>query len=189
MKILIDPMLAILAKDLPDCDKAEILMCILEYPSRDCNLSLWRYMRQQIDRDAEKYREKCDRMAENGRKRWQSRSDAINSKLEVSKENVEVCKQNINKDNCNVSERGNVRQFVENSVDKFQITGAFSFEAIGRANPSFANYIKLYLPPIVARAEKTLKEKRHGQWLDFQQIIDWLELERGYYAQNHGGKA
>jgi hypothetical protein len=188
MKILIDPMLAILAKYLPDRDKAEIFMCILEYPSRDCELSLWRYMRQQIDRDAAKYREKCAHMAENGRKRWQSKSDTINSNSEVSKENIDVSKININKNNCNVSESSNARQIVENGVDNFQITDAFSFEAISSKHPSFANYIKLYLPPIISRAEKTLKQKRVGQWINFEQIIDWIEQERIFYAQNHGDK-
>ena len=186
MKILIDPMLAILAKDLPDNDKAEILMCILEYPARDCDLSLWRYMRQQIDRDAQKYREKCDRMSENGRKRWASKSDTINSKSEVIEEKID--KQNINKNNCNESERRNVLPIVENSVDRFQITDTFSFSEIGRLHPSFANYIKLYLPPIVTRAEKTLKQKRIGQWVNFEQIIEWVEQERIFYTQNHGGK-
>lgn len=187
MKILIDPMLAILAKDLPDRDKAEILMCILEYPSRDCNLSLWRYMRQQIDRDAEKYREKCERMAENGRKRWQSKSDATNSKSGVIEEKID--KSNINKHSCNDSESSNARQVVENSVEKFQILDTFSFDAIGSIYPAFANYIKLYLPNIIARAEKTLKQKRIGQWVNFEQIIDWIEQERIFFAQSHGGKA
>ncbi len=63
MKILIDPNMAILIKDMPDTECAELLHCIFEYPNRDSNLIVWKYIKIQIDRDAQKYREKCERLA------------------------------------------------------------------------------------------------------------------------------
>ena len=63
MKILIDPNMAILVKDMPESECAELLHCIFEYPNRDSNLIVWKYMKTQIDRDAQKYREKCERLA------------------------------------------------------------------------------------------------------------------------------
>ena len=184
MKILIEPMLSVLVKELSDADKAELLMCILEYPMRDCELSIWKYARQQIDIDAKKYKDKCARMAENAKLRW-----ACKSEVSVSKESES--KSNKIKNNVIVkeSESSNAKKIVENSVQRFQITDTFNFVEIGQENPAFANFIKLYLPPIVARAEKTLTQKRTGQWITIPQILDWLEQERTFYQQNHGGKA
>ena len=61
MKILLDPNIAVLIKDMSDAECAEILRCIFEYPNRDCEIGLWKYIKTQIDRDAQKYKEKCDR--------------------------------------------------------------------------------------------------------------------------------
>ncbi|GHU02566.1 hypothetical protein FACS1894186_7460 [Alphaproteobacteria bacterium] len=63
MKILIDPAWKDLVEDLSDSDKATILMCILDYPSYDCQLGIWRFMRKSIDRDSKVYKEKCAKIA------------------------------------------------------------------------------------------------------------------------------
>ena len=63
MKILLDPNIAVLIKDMSDAECAEILRCIFEYPNRDCEIGLWKYIKTQIDRDAKKYKDKCDRAA------------------------------------------------------------------------------------------------------------------------------
>ena len=63
MKILIDPKLAVFIRDLSDKQCADLLRCIFEYPNRECDLGLWVYMKKQIEEDAKKYAEKCERMA------------------------------------------------------------------------------------------------------------------------------
>ena len=103
MKILLDPMLAILANDLTTEEKATLLMCILEYPNRDCDLGLWKYIKQQIDIDAQKYKEKCARAAASRQKKSELKS-SLKSELKsnlFSAVNVVVDKDNINKNNNN----------------------------------------------------------------------------------------
>ena len=45
MKILLDPNIAVLIKDMSDAECAEILRCIFEYPNRDCEIGLWKYIK------------------------------------------------------------------------------------------------------------------------------------------------
>lgn len=52
MKILIDPKLSVFIQDLTDAQCAELLRCIFCYPDRDCDLGIWKYMKQQIAEDA-----------------------------------------------------------------------------------------------------------------------------------------
>ena len=191
MKILIDPMLAVLARDLSTEDKAEILMCVLEYPSRECEIGLWKYMKQQIDADAQKYKEKCERMAENGRRRWTTKSNPKSDmiwdstsrvKKEVSKENIII------KNNCNESVSSNELPFVDNPVNNFRISGDFSFEGLCKQIPKVSDYLALHLPSVVERAERTIKQKRFGQCLSLQQILEWLEQENDFHKQNHRGQ-
>jgi hypothetical protein len=185
MKILIDPMLVLLAKEISTAEKAELLMCILEYPNRDCDLGLWKYVKQQIDADMEKYREKCKRMAENGRRRWESKSYPINSKSEVIVSSSG--KENEIKNNCNESVSSNAAAFVDNSVDKYLISNTFSFEWLGKQKPRFTNYLMCYQPAVIERAERTLKEKCAGQRLTIGTIARWIQKESEFFNQNNGG--
>jgi hypothetical protein len=187
MKILIDPTLAVLAKDLSTEDKAELLMCILEYPARDCELGLWKYMRQQIDLDAQKYREKCDRAAAIRQRKSELKSDP---NLDLFSSVKEEDKENINKENVSVKEResSNALTGVENPVDNFRVSENFSFYEIGRQNPKFAKYLALYLPAVVERANKTIIQKWMGKQITMSQILNWLDIENGYYKQNHRGQ-
>ena len=167
MKILIDPMLAVLAQDLPTEDKAELLMCILEYPNRDCELGLWKYMKKQIDLDAQKYREKCERIAASRQKKSELKStmkSVIESEMEsdlFSPVSKEESKENIYKENgnSNVSVRSNVGGTVENRVDNFFISPNFSIDDICRQIPKLSEYLATYLPAVVERAQKTLIKK------------------------------
>lgn len=192
MKILIDPTLAILARDLSTEDKAELLMCILEYPNRDCALGLWKYMRQQIDVDARKYKEKCERMAEVGKKRWGNpKSDSVsdtNSDL-FSAVKKEESKENIIKENCNCKESvsSNAAGIVEKPVDNFLISSEFSLDGLCWQVPKLSEYLAIYLPAVVERAGRTLVKKRLGQRLALAEILDWIHQESVFYKQNHGG--
>ena len=190
MKILVDPTLAILARDLSTEDKAELLMCILEYPTRDCELGLWKYMKQQIDTDARKYKEKCARLAEAGKKRWGNpKSDSISDTTSdlFSAVSEEEGKENINKENVIVKESvsGNARAAVENPVDNFLISADFSFDILCKQNPKLPNYLATYLPAVVERAQRTLIKKRQGQRLTIAEILDWIQQESIFYNQNH----
>lgn len=179
MKILIDPKMAILIRDFTDAECAELLRCIFEYPNRDCELGVWQYMKTQIDIDAQKYQEKCRRMAENRKKKSSMKSTMISE--EIEEENIINNKIN---DKC--SESGKAAQAVENSVETYQISEAFAFQVICDAKPAFAKYLTFFPPAVVERAEKTMKKKRAGQWLSMQQILDWIDQEHQFYKQNHG---
>jgi hypothetical protein len=195
MKILIDPMLAILAADLSTEDKAELLMCILQYPNRDCALGLWKYVKQQIDADAEKYREKCERAAA-GRQCRAALKSTLKSNLkselksdlfsEVRKENES--KDNIKKDNCNVGESGKPAGIVENPVDNFLISDNFFFADIKRQNPAFQDYIANYPPSVIEKAEQTIKQKRFWQILSMQDILLWVQNQYDFYLKNRWRK-
>lgn len=191
MKILIDPMLAVLARDLPTEDKAELLMCILEYPTRDCELGLWKYMKKQIDIDAQKYREKCERIAMSRQKKSDLKS-TIKSEIKsdlFSPVSKEESKNNIYKENCNNNERvsSNDDCFVENHVDNFFISQDFSINALCIQLPKLSDYLTTFLPAVVERAQKTLIKKRSGQWLSLSEILNWIQQESIFYKQNYGG--
>lgn len=190
MKILLDPALAILANDLSTEEKAELLMCILEYPNRDCDLGLWRYIKKQIDEDAQKYKEKCERIAINRMARRGLKSD-MKSTMEsdlFSTVNKDVVNKIQIKDNCNVDVvDNNASGIVENAVENFFISDNFTFQDISDKKPAFATYLTCYRPPVVERAEKTIKQKRFGQYLSMKQILDWLEQENTYFQQKHKG--
>lgn len=191
MKILIDPMLAVLARDLPSEDKAELLMCILEYPTRDCELGLWKYMKKQIDIDAQKYREKCERIAASRQKKSDLKS-ILKSEMEsdlFSAVSKEESKNNIYKENGNSNEsvRSNAGGSVENPVDNFFISPDFSIDRLCQQNQKLSNYLATYLPAVLERAQKTLIKKRQGQWLNLSEILDWIQQESIFYNKNHGG--
>lgn len=191
MKILIDPMVAVLAKDLSTEEKAELLMCILEYPNRDSSLGLWKYMKQQIDFEAQKYREKCERAAMGRQRKLELKSTLISDlKSELkSAVRVEVSKDNIikEKDNCNVRVSSNAAEIVNNHVENFLISGEFSFDNLCQQIPKFKDFLSTYPPYVVEKAQKTLIKKRTGQWLSITEIIDWLSQESIFYGQNHRG--
>ena len=189
MKILIDPMLAILAKDLSIEDKAELLMCILQYPNRDCALGLWKYIRQQIDADAQRYKEKCERMAENAKNRWSMKSNMkSNPKSDTTSLVIEeVIKENKIKNNEKVSVSSNELLSVDKYVDNFLISTEFSFNEVLKIKPKFANYLSLFPQSVVERAEKTIIQKRFGQTLSIVQILEWLEQENQFYKMKYKG--
>lgn len=191
MKILIDPSIAILAKDLSTEEKAELLMCIFEYPNRDCGLGLWKYMRRQIDIDAQKYREKCERVALSRQKKLELKS-TLKSELEsdlFSDAREEESKDNLYKEKYsgNESVRSNAAGFVDKPVDSFLVSLDFSFDKISAQLPKFSDYLSTFLPVVVEKAEKTLIKKRRGQWLTLAEILEWLQQESVFYKQNHGG--
>ena len=190
MKILIDPTWVTLIESLPDNDKAEIFMCILDYPNRTHDSSVWRYIKQQLDTMESKYQAKCDRMRQNGMMRWaekNTKSDAIVIASESSsKETIKQNKNNI----AIASESSNAAKIVENpvetAVERFAIDDSFSFSRLGTMKPAFTKYMSLYPPPVVLRAEQTLIRKRYGQQLNMQQIVDWVDHENQFYIQKQG---
>ena len=206
MKILLDPNVAILIKDMSDAECAEILKCIFEYPNRDCDIGLWKYIKTQIDRDAQKYKEKCDRAMALLEKRKETDTKSLpkssmisstkSSPISCMKSSVIVSsKENDNDKNIDIVKEKdssiasrlveNSVKPVENHVENFLINEYFSLQSIAQVFPDFAIRIKPLLPAIVNRAERTLKQKRQGQRLTMNQILDWVEQERIFYQQNH----
>ena len=195
MKILLDPNIAVLIKDMSDAECAEILRCIFEYPSRDCEIGLWKYIKTQIDRDAKKYKDKCDRAA-HARDTQTLKLDLKSGlksdlKLGVKKSSIENDNDkdiDIEKEKDSSIAVRNVENSVkpvENHVENFLINEYFSLQSIAQVFPDFAIRIKPLLPAIVNRAERTLKQKRQGQRLTMNQILEWIEQERTFYQQNH----
>ena len=184
MKILIDPALCVLIKDFSDEQCAELLRCIFEYPNRDCNLGVWQYMKKQIQADEQKYKDKCERVAELTRRRTMKSytiSDTKSSVIEEESKNI------INKNELKRSERRNAPEPVENPVEKmleFFIDDNFSFELIIEKNKKFKDYLELYPPSVVEQAELTFKKKRKGQWANLRQILEWIEKQEMFYKNN-----
>jgi len=198
MKILLDPNIAVLIKDMSDAECAEILGCIFEYPNRDCEIGLWKYIKTQIDRDAQKYKEKCDRALAlvEKRKETDTKSSTKSSSISCMKSSVIVSSKekdidkniDIEKEKDSSIAARNVEnsvKLVENHVENFLINEYFSLQSIAQVFPDFAICIKPLLPAIVTRAERTLKQKRQGQRLTMKQILEWVEQERVFYQQSH----
>jgi len=198
MKILLDPNIAVLIKDMSDAECAEILRCIFEYPNRDCEIGLWKYIKTQIDRDAQKYKEKCDRALAlvEKRKEADTKSSTKSSSISCMKSSVIVSSKekdidkniDIEKEKDSSIAARNVEnsvKLVENHVENFLINEYFSLQSIAQVFPDFAICIKPLLPAIVTRAERTLKQKRQGQRLTMKQILEWVEQERVFYQQSH----
>lgn len=179
MKILIDPRMAVLVQGMTDAQCAELLHCIFEYPNRDCEMGLWKYIRAQIEEDEKKYKAKCERMAENRQKRTLISKQISSAEVVVDK--------NINKNNViKCSESSNAKKIVENSVEKpmdFHIDENFSFQAICELKPVFKEYLSCFPMSVIARAEETFKRKRQGQWVSMQQLLEWIEKENVFYNQ------
>ena len=201
MKILIDPKLSVFIQDLTDAQCAELLRCIFCYPDRDCDLGIWKYMKQQIAEDAKKYKEKCDRIAEIRNKRENTFGLSLKSgmksgmKSEMKSEmisgvieDVEEIKNKKEKE-IKRSERSIYPEPVENHVEKpfeIQIDDNFSFERISEMRPAFKTFLEMFPLSVVIKAEESLKKKRNGQWVQMINIVQWVEKENSFYTKNQG---
>ncbi len=191
MKILLDPNIAVLIKDMSDSECAEILRCIFEYPNRDCEIGVWKYIKTQIDRDAQKYKDKCNRVAQARQThimKSDMKSNMISGVKKSSKENNNEKDIDIEKDIDSSNAFLPVENSVENlnkQVEKFLITEYFSFQSMAKIIPAFAIYAESFIPAVLNRAERTIKQKRQGQRLTMRQIADWIEQENNFYQQNH----
>ena len=193
MKILIDPSWITLVENLSDKDKADIFMCILDYPNREHDSGVWRYIKKQIDDMADKYHAKCERMQQNGLMRWAAKN-TISDVIEDKEEDKEKEKNNKikNKHNCiNVSESScvagpveNSVENVENPVDNFLITETFSINGLCKMMPKLENFINTFPKIVIEKAQKSLIKKRRGQWLSIGQVLEWIAQEDAFYKQN-----
>ena len=199
MKILIDPTLAVLIKDFSDAQCAGIF----EYPNRKSDLGVWQYMKRQIEKDEQKYREKCIRLNLNKAEKSTLKSELIsdvNSELisdstsPVEEEKEKNKNININKNILQRRERSNGAEIVENSVEndekpveklsEFLIDTGFSFDFVIQHQPKFKDYLALFPASVVETAERTLKKKRKGQWVHMAQLLDWIEKQHAFYKNS-----
>ena len=199
MKILIDPTLAVLIKDFSDAQCAELLRCIFEYPNRKSDLGVWQYMKRQIEKDEQKYREKCIRLNLNKAEKSTLKSELISGVNSDTTSPVEEEKEknkniNINKTILQRRERSNGAEIVENSVEndekpveklsEFLIDTEFSFDFVIQHQPKFKDYLALFPASVVETAERTLKKKRKGQWVHMAQLLDWIEKQHAFYKNS-----
>ena len=192
MKILIDPALAVLIKDFSDAQCAELLRCIFEYPNRDSDLGVWQYMKKQIEKDEQKYREKCMRLSINRACRTGlksiMKSEQTSAVEEEKEENI-----NINKNILKGRERRNAQKIVENSVEnvenisEFPIDENFTFDLVIQCQPKFKDYLAMFPPSVIETAQRTLKKKRKGQWINMAQLLDWIEKQHLFYKNSQEG--
>lgn len=159
-------------------------MCILDYPNREHDSGVWRYIKQELDEMAEKYRAKCERMQQNGLMRWANKYTKSDVIEESSKVNIIQNKHN----DITVSESSSAAEPVENPVDNFLISEKFSINGLYAFMPKLEKFLTVYPPSVIERAQKTLIKKRSGQWLTLGQVLDWIEQENIFYQQNKRGK-
>lgn len=196
MKILIDPALAVLIKDFSDEQCAELLRCIFEYPNRDSDLGVWKYMKKQIEKDEQKYKEKCMRLSLNRACRTGLNS-ILKSQQKSSVEEEKEENKNINIKILKGSERRNAQKIVENSVEnaempvenisEFPIDENFTFDLVIQCQPKFKDYLAMFPPSVIETAQKTLKKKRKGQWINMAQLLDWIEKQHAFYKSSQEG--
>ena len=189
MKILIDPALAVLIKDFSDEQCAELLRCIFEYPNRDSELGVWQYMKKQIEKDEQKYKEKCMRLSMNRTCRSGLKS-ILKSEQKSSVEEEKEENKNININLLKGSERRNAEKIVENPVEnisEFPIDENFTFDLVIKCQPKFKDYLAMFPPSVIETAQKTLKKKRKGQWINVAQLLDWIEKQHAFYKSNQEG--
>ena len=179
MKILIDPKLSVFIQDLTDAQCAELLRCIFCYPDRDCDLGIWKYMKQQIADMKSDMKSGMKSDMKSGMK-----SEMISGVIE----DVEEIKNKKEKE-IKRSERGISSEPVENYVEKpfeIQIDDNFSFERISEMRPAFKTFLEMFPLSVVIKAEESLKKKRNGQWVQMINIVQWVEKENSFYTKNQG---
>ena len=149
-------------------------------------------MKTQIDRDAQKYREKCERLAAVRPRSQKSvlKSEQKSMVIENSKDNHNEKHNVIAKDIVSSNAENIVENPVENfdsDVDIFRVNDFFSFEILGNVYPEFKKYTSFFSPEVIDRAERTLRQKRKGQQLSMKQIAMWIEQENTFYQNNLRG--
>ena len=72
MKMLLDPDWIDLVDELSPEDCRKLLLAIFDYPNRECDVPIWKFIKKQLDKDAVKYHAKCARLLENRQIRWVS---------------------------------------------------------------------------------------------------------------------
>ncbi len=77
MRVLVETEMAGLVAALSAEEKAEILMCLFEYPDRKYDHQLWLYMKKQIDRDQTAYQNRCKGLSVSRKNRWAKQSEQI----------------------------------------------------------------------------------------------------------------
>lgn len=192
MKILIDPTLALLVKDFSDAQCAELFRCILEYPNRDCDLGVWKYMRKQIEEDEKKYLAKCERMAEIRGKKLTlkpavktTQKPTLISEQESSVEEEKENENTIQEKEIVGGGRGNAEKIVEKPRE-FLVDNFFSFQALGNAYPKFNDYLNLFPLSVIERAEETFIRKRQGHVVSMRDVLEWLEKQNAFYKKDKG---
>lgn len=179
MKILIDPKLNVLIEQLSDKECAELLRCIFGYPKKDCKLPLWKYLKQQIDADCQKYKEKCDRMLAI---RYQKpRKNIVEKSQAIEKENKIKIKENV------IKEKERKDNAISNGVKTVEIIVEenFTFSQLEQIQPGFTKFLTCYPPTVIENAEKTMIKKHLGHKMSMKQLLEWLEQEDTFYNQNN----
>jgi len=203
MKILVNPEFLDLVKILKQKEQAQILLAILSYPNDTYKHPVWQLMRNQIDRDAQKYRKRCDTLSENRQNRWPdnnrnatdaeqtggaaatetAQTGAISAGIE--KYSIESEKQN-EKESCIETRRavdkmvnGLSRNFDANAPARYLINEDFDFDMIAERDAEFRDTFcnGRYTETHLRKARQSLLYKRHGQKLTLEQIEAWVKQE------------
>lgn len=187
MKILVNPDWLVLMEVLPDTEFREVCLCIFNHPDRDYDHHMWRYIKKELDRNAENYKKRVSCLDKNRQKRWQS------EQMETDSEQMSVQMQNssgvidrkekldINntdkKKEIDMLVRKTAKIFSPNAPKKHLIDDDFSFKRLAENDFEFQVFYTTCSNDKLCKAEQSLKYKHFGDYFTVKQIIGWIEQE------------
>lgn len=192
MRVLVDTELAGMFSVLSVDDKAEIAMCMFNYPDRDCDLPMWQYIKKQIERDQTAYQNRCRGLSDARRNRWAKQSEQIENQSDdfAAAPSDAMCNNNPNinhNDNGNNKARadalihGFAGSFNPNADKKYDISHDFSFIELLRREPHLAQILSDYPEIVLIRAGRALADKCAGKRLTFAAIMKWVEEQNKHH--------
>ena len=52
---------------------------------------------------------------------------------------------------------------------------------------TFKEYLDMFPASVIETAQRTLKKKRKGQWINMAQLLDWIEKQHAFYKSSQEG--
>ena len=193
MKLLSNPDWLELVVDLTADECKEILFCLLDYPNRESKLSAWRFMKKELARSTQKYKEEAERMKNNQQKRWES-SQTDKTSYKTGDDVLQtvppsdVLKVDRPIDNNNQKNKKTIDSILNsvarnmdiNAPKRYEIVDGFDFKRLATTDSTIAELYNQYDSTTLQKAQNTLWQKRYGERLNIRQLITWIEQEGKY---------
>lgn len=104
-----------LISDLPIDKQAEIFNAILKYPNVDVDSGIWRFIKSQIDKDYDKFQERCIKNKEVSNNYWKNKNNQTISN-DVERLSNDILNININ-DNINTNDNDNKKELCSEKLN------------------------------------------------------------------------